>query len=67
MSEEDGRYGSTNYPVRLCTQDDFGHTEIAIKNFKSWAGGTWSVLCPDMGEESFKLEGDTASMLSRNF
>lgn len=41
-------------PVKFCTQDDFGHDDSSVKEFKSWKD-TY-IICPDYTNvSSFQL------------
>ena len=60
-----GRYTHDYYPVRYCTQDDFGHDENGLKLFAAWGGIT--ILCPDIDDlGKLYLMGDTGSMIAHH-
>ena len=60
-----GRYKTTYFKAKQCTQDDFGNTEEDIRHFNIWNG--FSLICPDFKEgEGLMLEGEPSGMKAKN-
>ncbi len=57
----------TNYPVRICKQEDFGDPNDAlnIKNFKSWDG--FIILCPDLPKGKHLVFKNDPSMIKSKY
>ena len=58
-------FNETRYPVKECSEEDFGDTEFAISMFATWKG--FVLVCPDLKEdEELIFKGDESSMYSQS-
>lgn len=55
-------------PVKSCTLEEFSQSEDMKSKFQLWQEGSYSLLCPDVKDDSeLVMSGDSSSAIQRSF